>query len=255
MIPHYKVSGQPEGQPVILSHGLATDLSMWDAIVPQLETQFRVIRYDTRGHGATPPNGDCYTLADLVGDVIALMDHLSIARADFVGLSMGGMIGMGLGLEHSERLRRLVVCDARADAPEAYREAWKTRISAVRAGGMAAISGPTVDRWFTDAFKKDPASVAAMRGLVESTTIDGYVGCARALKELDYKRRLNGLAVPVLYLVGDQDAGAPPPEMREMQRLTPGARFEEIDRAGHISVVEQPAMASTIISDFLSVKT
>lgn len=252
MIPSYLISGRPHGQPVVLAHSLATDRSMWDAMLPLLETHFQVIRYDARGHGSTPATGDAYTLQQLVADLIDLLDHLAIGRADFVGLSMGGMVGLGLGLDHPDRVRRLVVCDARADAPPAYRDAWDARIAAVKAGGMAAIGALTVDRWFTDGFKSDASAVARMRAMVEGTPVDGYVGCARALQGLDYKRRLETMTVPVLYLVGDQDAGAPPEEMRAMQRLTPGARFCQLAGAGHISVVEQPEEAGAAISDFLS---
>ncbi|SDW42769.1 3-oxoadipate enol-lactonase [Roseicitreum antarcticum] len=254
MIPHHLISGLQDGPPVVLSHSLATNLSMWDAILAPLEQQFRVIRYDARGHGASSATGNDYSLQDLVADVTDLLDHLAIERAHFVGLSMGGMVGMGLGIDHADRLLRLVVCDARADAPPTYRNAWDTRIAAVMAGGMAAIAGATVDRWFTDGFKSDALAVARMRMMVEATPLEGYVGCARALKDLDYKRRLGAISVPVLYLVGDQDLGAPPEEMRAMQRLTPGARFLKIAGAGHISVVEQPVEAGTAISDFLSDK-
>lgn len=251
MLPHYRISGPEGGAPLVLSHGLATNLHMWDPVLPALEQEFRVIRYDARGHGVTPSAGAACTLHDLQSDVIALLDHLDIARAHFAGLSMGGMVGMGLGLDHADRLLGLVVCDARADAPEAYRSSWDDRIARIKAGGLEVLVEPTLDRWFTEAFKSDSQGMAWMRAMVRTTSVEGFVCCARALQGLDYKRRLGEMRVPTLYLVGDQDAGAPPGVMRDMHRLTPGSTFIAISHAGHISAVEQPTAVAEAILGFL----
>ena len=251
-VPYHIMTGLKGGMPLILAHGLATNLSMWEHILPSLEKNFLVIRYDSRGHGASPTLGNDFTLEDLTLDVINLLDHLKIEQADFVGLSMGGMVGMGLSLNHPDRVRRLVVCDARADAPEAYRDAWDKRISMVKEGGMTAISGQTVERWFTPTFKCNSSAVARMQAMVEGTQLDGYIGSARALKKLDYKRRLATMVVPTLYLVGDQDAGASPEEMRAIHSLTPGSLFHVLVGAGHLSAVEKPEEVGKLIFDFLT---
>lgn len=237
---NYALSGAVDAPMITLAHGLATDLTMWDAVAPHLERQYRVLRYDARGHGKSPAQSDSYTLGELGQDVIDLLDALDIGTTHFVGLSMGGMVGMGLGLDHAERIDSLVVCDARGDAPEAYRKSWTDRIEKVMAGGVGALAAPTVDRWFTAGFKQNEAAVERMRAMVAATSADGYIGCARALRELDYARRLPGMTVPTLFLVGAEDAGAPPETMRQLHAATPGSQFVEIEDAGHISAVEQP---------------
>ncbi|WP_114964573.1 alpha/beta fold hydrolase [Alkalilacustris brevis] len=248
MTPHYRISGPEGGAPLVLSHGLATNLHMWEPALPALEQEFRVIRYDARGHGATPSKGTVCTLHDLQSDVIALLDHLNIERAHFAGLSM---VGMGLGLDHADRLLSLVVCDARADAPEAYRSSWDDRIARIEAGGLDALVEPTLERWFTEAFKSDNQNMDWMRAMMRTTRTEGFICCARALQGLDYLRRLSEMRVPTLYLVGDQDAGAPPDVMRKMHCLTPGSKFVMIEDAGHISAVEQPATVAAEITRFI----
>lgn len=252
---NYSLSGAEGAPTVTLAHGLATDLTMWDAVVPHLERHYRVLRYDARGHGQSPAPSDRYTLEELGRDVIDLLDSLGIASTSFVGLSMGGMVGMGLGLDHPQRLDRLVVCDARGDAPDDYRQSWTDRIEKVKAEGVAALAEPTVDRWFTAEFKKDAAAVERMRAMVSSTSVDGYIGCARALRELDYARRLPEMTVPTLFLVGSEDLGAPPAAMQHLQAATPGSRYVEVADAGHISAVEQPDRVAAEIIRFLGNET
>lgn len=249
---NYRMTGPQDAPVVTLAHGLATDLSMWDGVTLALEREFRVLRYDARGHGGTPAYTDAYTLAELEQDVIDLLDSLEIATTCFVGLSMGGMVGMGLGLKHADRLNSLVVCDARADAPSSYRESWSDRIAKVEAGGIDAIAEQTVQRWFTEAFKSDAAAMERMRAMVKRTSVDGYIGCAKALRELDYARRLPELSAPTLFLVGAQDAGAPPQVMRDMHAATPGSEFALIDGAGHISAVEKPDEVAGAILKFIA---
>lgn len=249
---NYRMTGPQDAPVVTIAHSLATDLSMWDGVAPALEGKFRLLRYDARGHGGSPAKSDAYTLAELEQDVIELLDGLEIAKTCFVGLSMGGMVGMGLGLKHADRLDHLVVCDARADAPPSYRDSWSDRIAKVKAGGIEAIAELTVQRWFTDAFKSDAAEMDHMRAMVKRTSADGYIGCARALRELDYARRLPEMSVPTLFLVGEQDAGAPPQIMRDMHAATPGSEFALIHGAGHISAVEKPDEVAAAILEFIS---
>ncbi len=248
---NYVLSGRQAAPVITLAHGLATDLTMWDDVVQHLESRYQVLRYDARGHGKSPASSDRFSLSELAQDVIDLLDHLKIEKTHFVGLSMGGMVGMGLGLDHAERIEKLVVCDARGDAPEAYRKSWDDRIERVSAEGVAVLAKPTVERWFTAAFGQNQEAVERMRAMVAATSADGYVGCARALRELDYTRRLPTMTVPTLFLVGSEDAGAPPETMRQMHQITPGSQFVQIDNAGHISAVEQPDQVAAAITRFL----
>lgn len=247
------IEGPDDAPCVVLSHGLATDLTMWDGLVPLLTPTHRVLRYDSRGHGESAATPGDYTLEELGADVIGLLDACGLDKVHFAGLSMGGMVGMGLALHHPDRLLSLAVCDARGEAPPQYRDAWAERARKVRAEGIEAMVEPSVTRWFTEAFQNGDASrMDAMRAMVRRTSVDGYAGSAAALRELDYERRLGDVSVPTLFLVGSHDAGAPPAVMRQMHEKTPGSRFAELADAGHLSVVEQPEAFARALLDFLS---
>ncbi|WP_018699329.1 3-oxoadipate enol-lactonase [Amorphus coralli] len=247
------LEGPEDASCVVLSHGLATDLTMWDGLVPLLTQTHRVLRYDSRGHGESAATPGDYTLEQLGADVIGLLDACGLEKVHFAGLSMGGMVGMGLALHHPDRLLSLAVCDARGEAPPQYRDAWAERARKVRAEGIEAIVEPSVTRWFTRSFQTDqPSRMDAMRSMIRRTSVDGYAGSAAALRELDYERHLGKLTVPSLFLVGSDDAGAPPDVMRRMQSATPDSRFVEVANAGHLSAVEKPQAFAHALLDFLS---
>lgn len=238
------------GKPwLLLSNSLAADLSMWDDQIAHLTRTHRVLRYDTRGHGESGAPSGPYSFDDLVADMAALLDHVGAERADVMGLSLGGMTALGLGLSHPARVRRMVVCDARADAPPPFVQSWDDRIAAIRAGGMAAIVEGTLARWFTPA--ADPAVPARAKAMILGTSPIGYEGCAGALKRLDYLRHLGGMTVPVRYVVGAEDMGAPPAVMRAMAEATPGASFAEIAGTAHVPNMENPAAFAAALGDFL----
>ncbi len=243
----------PEGAPwVMLAHGLATNLSMWDDLVEALKADYRCLRYDARGHGDTPATTGDYSFDLLVRDAAAIMDELKAERVHFVGLSMGGMVALGLALDRPGRLASIAVCDARAEADEEYIEGWNHRIKIVRDGGMAALVERTLGRWFTPAFLAKPSpTLDKMRLMMGGTSRDGYCGCGAALKALNYGRRLGQIRVPALLLVGAQDLGAPAEIVREMHRAMSGSRYVEIPEAGHISNVEQPALFAAAVRGFL----
>ena len=249
---HCQIDGKEDAPTIVLSHGLATDLHMWDDVVPALAREYRVFRYDARGHGRSPATPAPYSLSELGADVIGLLDAADLGQVHFVGLSMGGMVGMGLGVEHGDRLASLTVCDARGHAPPQYRDAWAGRCDAVRQGGIEAMVEPSVSRWFTPAFQSRPDDMERMRQMVRRTSSEGYCGCAMALRDLDYERRLPELKVPTLYLVGDGDNGAPPEVMAKMHAATPGSQYIEIAEAGHMSAVEQPEAFAEAILQFLN---
>jgi 3-oxoadipate enol-lactonase len=243
----------PQGAPwLLLSHGIATSLAIWRGVAERLKAKYRVLRYDSRGHGGSDaPDGE-YSLEMLGEDAIGLMDALGIDTAHYGGLSLGGMTALGLALDHPERLKSVIVCDARATAPPEYQKAWAERSEAVRARGMEAIVESTVTRWFApDALQRRADVVEQLRGLVRGTSVPGYCGSATALQKLDYGRRLGEIRVPTLFLTGAQDQGAPPAVMREMQQAVRGSRFVEIPDAGHISAAEQPTAVAKAIEAFL----
>lgn len=237
---------------IILSNSLGADLGMWDDQIDVLTTKYRVLRYDTRGHGGSDTTNGPLSFSDLTQDVIALMDALEIARADFMGLSMGGMTGLGLALHHADRINRVVCADARADAPPPFQANWDNRIAAVRAGGLAAIVEGTLTSWLTEDWRDaNPARVAHLREMVLANDPDGYISCCEALRGLDYHRHLPNAEVPILYVGGEEDMGAAPTVMQAMADATPDGRYIRIPDAAHVANINRPGAFNAAISAFL----
>jgi len=243
-----------EGKPwVVLSHGLATDLTMWDELTAALTPRYRVMRYDARGHGGTEPVPGDYSLDMLVADVIGLMDALKIDKAHFCGLSMGGMVVQGLVLDHAKRIVSASVCDSRHTTTPEFTKAWYDRAAEVRKGGIKAIVDSTVSRWSSAGLaKRKPDVIARMKKMISGTSTNGYCGCAVALAHLKYGHRLREIHTPMLFLTGSEDHGAPPEGTREMHNAVAGSRFVEIKQAGHISNIEQPEVFNSAILGFLT---
>ncbi len=242
------------GKPwIVLSNSLGANLSMWDPQIEFLTQSYRVLRYDTRGHGQSDAPAGPYSFADLVGDVIALMDAHEIETADFMGLSMGGMTGLGLALDHFDRVSRVVCADGRADAPGPFREMWDHRIATVEANGLEGIVDGTLASWFTEAWRlENPEHVSDIRAMVLGNDAAGYIACCRALKQLDYLKRLGDVSIPVLFVGGSEDKGAAPQVMQAMADATPGGRYVEIPDAAHVANINQPAAFNQAISGFLA---
>ena len=220
--------------------------------MPFWPANYRVLRYDTRGHGLSSAPPGPYQFDDLIADIVGLMDHYGISRATFMGLSLGGMSGLGLALTHPARVDRLICCDARADAPAPFIESWDQRSAAIRGGGMEAVVSGSLERWLTEGFRSaNPAVTERCAAMIRGTDADGYIACAAALKQLDYLKDLPGLNLPVLYVVGDQDFGAPPPVMKDMAEQTPGGEFKLVPDAAHIANLDNPSGFNAAIADFL----
>jgi 3-oxoadipate enol-lactonase len=248
---NYVIEGR-EGAPwLTFSNSLATDLSMWDDQVAALKDDWRILRYDKRGHGASPAPTPPWLMKDLVADVIALWDSLGVKRSHFAGVSIGGMTALGLALDHADRVASITVADSRADAPEPYRANWPPRIEIATTKGMAPLADPTVERWFTAGYRAaHPDVIARFRKLVSDTSVDGYVGCGHALANLDYLPRIGQIKTPTLILCGVDDAMLEP--SRDMHRRIPGSEYAEFGPAGHISNVEQPERFTAALSAFLA---
>ena len=249
---HYDIAGS--GPWLTLSHSLACDLSMWDPQMAALTPHFRVLRFDTRGHGKTsaPPESD-YDWERLSGDVLGLLDALKIARTHFAGLSMGGMIGQHLALRAPARVARLVLADTSSRYPGAAMPAWEERIRLVRAKGLAVLVDSTLERWFTAPFRAaHPDEIRRIAGLIRDTPPAGYIGCGRTIPTLDITRRLHELTHPTLVIVGAADTGTPPAMAREIAAAIPGARLEIIADAAHLSNIEQPEIFNRLLLEFLT---
>ena len=246
----YRFDGPEDGPVVMMSHSLMCDHRMWDDQVGPLAGRYRVLRYDTRGHGdsgSTPPP---YTIGELAGDAIALLDALGLPRAHFVGLSLGGMIGQYLGAHHGDRLDSLALCDTAPHMPPA--SLWDERIATARDQGLAALIGPTLERWFHDAFRRRAAGpVGRIRDAMVRTSLDGYVGCCRAIQAMDQTGILADIALPTLVIVGRDDPGTPLAASRTIHEGVPGSRLVVIEEARHLSNVERPEAFNQALLSFL----
>ena len=247
-----RVDGAGQKPWLVLSNSLAADHTMWDGEVPLLTERYRVIRYDTRGHGRSEAPPAPYSFDDLIGDVLAVMDHHGATTASYMGLSLGGMTGLGLALRHPERIERLVCCAARADNPEPFVKSWDDRIAVVSEKGMDGLVAGTIERWLTPAFRAaHPEEEAKLAAQIRATSPEGYRGCAAALKTLDYLKDLGRLTVPTLYVAGAEDSAAPFPAMQAMADATPGGRLAIVPEAAHIANVNNPAAFAQALKGFL----
>ncbi len=246
---NYRVDG-PEGAPwVVFSNSLGTDLSMWDVQAARLADRFRVLRYDSRGHGKSDaPEGE-YTLDMLGRDLLVLMDALDIETARYCGLSKGGMVGMWMGINAPERIERLALCNTAAQIPTP--EMWDGRIRTVREKGMDAITPTVLERWFTQDFRDaHPESIEPVRRMLLTTPPQGYMGCCAAIRDMDQREAIRAIDRPTLVLAGRHDPATTPAAAEEIAAAIPGARLEVID-AAHLSNIEAPAAFDDVVLPFL----
>ena len=243
----------PKGAPwITFSHALANNLRLWDDVVAHLKGRYRILRYDQRGHGKSPAVPGSYTLSQLTADAVGLFDEVGIERTHWVGLSIGGMIGYGLGIEHPDRLSTIVACDSRPDAPPDYAAYFQHRIDLAREKGMAGVVEPTIERWFTPETRaKNPPVLDKVRSMILETSQVGHAGCCEALKLLSFGSRLHQIKVPTLILGGAKDKGAPPEALAEAAAKIPGAEHAVIPDAGHITALENPAEFQKVLENFL----
>lgn len=247
----YRDDGPIDAPWVVMSHSLACDHTMWD---PQMEAlrDFHVLRFDTRGHGASDaPVGD-YTIEQLGNDALGLLDALGIDRCHFVGLSMGGMIGQQLALSAPGRLLSLTLADTSSRYPASVLPVWAERIALVRSQGMEAVLASTLERWFTARFRAEqPHAVARIAESIRSTPVAGYIGCAHAVPRVDFTSRLAAVACPTLVIVGAEDLGTPVAMAEEIARAIPHAQLAVIDAAAHLSNIEQSDRFNALLRQFL----
>ncbi len=249
---HYELEG-PESAPVVtLSHSLATDLSMWDLQATVLKSRYRVLRYDTRGHGGTDAPDGPYTLEQLAEDAKALLKALGILKTHFMGISMGGMIGQILALKNPGMLRSLILCDTSSRIPEEALPVWEERIGLAQKQGMEALVEPTMERWFTAPFRAKPnALLEKVRAMIRATSLKGYVGCSRAIMELNLTDRLTEIELPTLIVVGEEDPGTPVAASRTIHEQIKGSELVILKSAAHLSNIEQQKGFNTAVFEFL----
>ena len=249
---HYVIEGAENAPWVTFSHSIAADLSFWNGQAEALAGRFRVLKYDTRGHGRSAIGDAPYSLDLLAGDVVALWDGLGIARSHFVGLSLGGMSGLVLGLENPGRVDRLVIANARTESNADFKALWDQRMALAEADGMAPIAEASLARWFTQDFiDREPQEMARVRAVIESCPAAGFIGAAAAIRDIDLHKSLGALACPTLFIAGAEDGACPAEDIRADHRAVSGSRYVELSPAAHISNLEQPQAFNEALIDFL----
>jgi 3-oxoadipate enol-lactonase len=246
---YYEIAG-PDGAPVLVfSNSLGADLSMWDGQAPELAKKYRVVRYDKRGHGQSSAPPGPYSIEMLARDAIGLLDFLKIDKVYFCGLSIGGQTGMWLGVNAPERLNKLALCNTAAKIGTL--ETWNARIDAVQKGGTKSVADAVLGRWFTFEFRaSQPAEVTRMREVLERMDTGGYVACCAAVRDFDYRDRVDAIRAPTLVISGTHDPAATPQDGRYLSEHIPGSRFVELN-ASHISNIEAGERFTAELGAFL----
>ena len=246
---HYRLDGKQELPVLVLSNSLGTDLSMWDAQAPAFTEHFRLLRYDSYGHGASTFAAGGFKIDKLGEDVVRLLDHLGIANISFCGLSVGGLVGQWLGLNAAKRLEKLMLCNTAAHIGTA--EGWNARIDAVNNGGIASISKGILERWFTLPFhEREPKTVDRLRKILEATPPESYVATCAAIRDADLRGEVSKIRAKTLVIAGTQDKATPPEGGQYLAERIAGAKYVELDTA-HLSNVESPQRFSEEVLKFL----
>lgn len=248
----YQIDGPDDAPIVVMSNSLASNLSMWDAQVAALVPRYRVVRYDTRGHGQTSAPGGTYSIDLLVDDLIGLLDALGIKKSAFCGLSLGGMIGQQLGIAHADRFTGLVLADTISRWPEGAGVLWAGRIRAARQQGMKALVSATLERWFTPSFlEARPPEVEKIAQMIEATPVPGYAGCCDAISKIDFTDQLSAITLPTLVICGADDPATPVAASEVIHQNIAGSELAVIEQASHLANVEQPAAFGEALIGFL----
>lgn len=248
---HHQVIGAPAGKPtIVFANSLGTDFRIWRDVIVRLVGEAGIVLYDKRGHGLSDAPPAPYTMEEHVADLAGLLNHLEIKRAVICGLSVGGLIALGLFKTRSDLVQSLILCDT---APKiGTDELWNDRIRTVQSDGLEALADPIMERWFTPAFRQPGnAEFIGYRNMLIRQPVAGYAGTCAAIRDTDYTDVARTLTVPASCVVGDQDGATPPDLVAQMAKMIPDARFDEIRDCGHIPCVQQPVALADIIRAFI----
>jgi 3-oxoadipate enol-lactonase len=246
---HVEVDGPQDAPVLMLSNSLGTNLHMWDQQVAPLTKHFRLVRYDRRGHGKSSVPPGPYAMEQFGRDVLAVLDALGIARIDWCGLSMGGMVGMWLGANAPQRIGKLILSNTSSYFSD--KAVWNGRIKLVREKGLAAVVDATMERWFTKDFRdRSPEKITPIRNMFLATNVDGYIACGEAIRDMDLRPLLAKITVPTLVIAGRHDGGTPPEAGEFIAQHVPKARLAMLETA-HIANIEQPEIYADTVLEFL----
>ncbi|MGH9116179.1 MAG: 3-oxoadipate enol-lactonase, partial [Acidimicrobiales bacterium] len=246
----YRLDGPPGGPVVVLSNSLGCSAAMWESQVEALTPYRRVLRYEHRGHGGAPAPAGPYSIADLGGDLIGLLDALGIEKAALGGLSLGGMVGMWVASHHPDRVDRLALMCTSPHMPPP--STWAERAAAVRTGGTEILLEGSLGRWFTAGFPERRPDVADLvRSMLGVAKPEGYAGCCEAIVGMDQRESIRSISVPTAVLAGAEDPSTPPAVGLGIAEAVPGASLTVVAGAAHLATLEQPARVSSWLVDHL----
>lgn len=247
----YKFDGPEDAPIVMLSNSLMSNHTMWDPQMAVLTESFRVLRYDTRGHGDTDAPAGPYSIKLLAEDVIALLDTLGIDKVHFAGLSMGGMIAQYLGANFPNRIHSLLLCNTASEMPTL--DMWNDRISSAQEGGITALLDGTLQRWFTAPFlKNDKAAVEKVAQMIRTTDKDGYIGCASAVRDMSQTSILSQIIAPTIIIVGEDDPACTVAQSKVLEEHINGSKLVVLKSAAHLSNIEQTDKFNEAMMEFLN---
>jgi len=244
---NYRIDGNASAPPLLLSNSLGTSLEMWEPQMAALAARFRVIRYDSRGHGGSSVTPGPYTIEQVATDALGLLDALDVPRAHFCGLSMGGMVGMWLGIHAPKRIDRLVLANTAAKIGTA--ELWNARIDAVRTGGMASIAPAVLARFFSSQLLEAPTPIVMrMRATFDQLSPEGYAASCAAVRDMDQRHLVSRIHAATLVIAGTEDFSTPAAETRFVAEQIPNAHYVELPAAHLSNVQAAPAFTQALLS-------
>ncbi len=246
----YRFDGPADRPVLLMSNSLMSNLTMWDPTVPALADRFRILRYDTRGHGQTTVTPGPYSIGMLADDAVGLLDALGIRQAHIMGLSMGGMIAQQIGARYPDRALSLLLCDTASEMPP--RSMWEERLTIARSQGISGLVDGTIKRWFTAPFiERAPQEIAKVREMILGTPVEGYMNCAGAVRDMAQTTMLLKIKAPTLVITGRQDPACTVEQSTVLHRMIDTSRMVVIEDAAHLSNIEQPTVFNREIRNFL----
>ena len=248
---HFQLEGNSNKPVLLFSNSLGTNLRSWDAQLEAFGDRYRILRYDSRGHGQSEAPPGPYSIERLGRDVLDLLDSLELEKVSFCGLSKGGMVGMWLGVNAPQRFNKIALGNTSAHLPPA--ELWNERIEMARQGRMDEIVEGVIPRWFTANFlAAKPEEVARIGRQFAATSGEGYAACCEAIRDMDQRESINSINAPTLVITAANDPATPPDHGRFLAENIPGARYAEIPDAAHLSNIEQPTRFNAALNHFLT---
>lgn len=245
----YALEGPAEAPVVAFCNSLTSNFLIWDRVLAVLGGAYRVLRYDLRGHGGSTATTGEYSMRLLGQDFLALLDALGLRRVHVVGLSIGGMIAQQVAATARDQIASLTIC---ASFAESAKGVWEPRIATARRDGLAPLLASTLSRWFAaETRERDPDLVEATGRMILGTSVDGYVGCAAALRDLHLTPMLRDIRAPALLIAGAEDVSAPPATMESMSNAISGSSLIVLPRAAHMLALERPLELAGLIGGFL----